>query len=221
MFVSVSLIHASADEVPLLRQVAKEVMADVDVVHMVDEGIGRLIEVAGAVPESVTRRVCSHAMNAEEAGAEAVMLTAPVLADGLDVVRTAVHVPVVRIDAAMAETAMEHGAEVGVVAAEAWTLERTVALLRDRADAQGKTPSFDTRVSEDARRARAAGDLAAYDRIVLGEVERLTDVEIVVLADALMHRVLRPAAERAGVPVLASPRHGFEDLAKRLNYFRR
>ena len=60
--------------------------------------VERLVEEAGEVTEPVTRRACSYAMNAQEAGAEAVMLTSPATACAIDAVRASVRVPVVRID---------------------------------------------------------------------------------------------------------------------------
>jgi len=218
---TVALIHPWADLVPLLTEVAHEVMADAELIHMVDEGIPRLVAEAGGITEPATRRLCGYAMNAHEAKADAVMLTSPVFGPALDAVRSVVGIPVVRIDAAMVESAVQFGTNVGVLATSPLTLEPTLALLLERADAKGKDVALDSRVSEEAGAALARQDREAYERIVSEEAAQLAGNDCVVLADVMMHRALRAASERVRVPVLASPQLGFEDLAKKLDYFRR
>ncbi len=221
MFFSVALIHTSAKVVPLLTEVGHEVIADVELIHMVDEGMQRMIEEAGRMTEPVTRRVCAYAMNAQEAGAEAVMLASPSIVQAIDTVRASVRVPVVRIDEAMADAAVQFGSSVGVLAERQMTLEPILAFLRERADAHRQDIAMESSLCEGARRALEAGDMEAYDSCVISGIDGLSNNEMVVLADVMMHRVARRASERLHVPVLASPRHGFEDMAKKLDYFRR
>ncbi len=221
MFFSVALVHSSAGVVPLLTDVARNVIADVELIHMVDEGMQHLIDAAGSVTEAVTRRLCSYAMNAHEAGAGAVVLTSPALGATLEVVQASVNIPVMRIDEAAVETAVRLGDSVGVLGSDEISLDATISFLRDRADAHGKDVAIESHHCEDAERALRSHDLDAYDYIVASAVDRLVNNDIVVLADVMMERVVHAASERINVPVLASPRHGFEELAKKLNYFRR
>ena len=221
MMFTVALIHASAKVVPVLTQVAQEAIADLELVHVVDEGIARLLAEAGGLTEPITRRVCTHAINAEEAGAHAVMLTSPSIGQAIDAVRAVTHIHAVRIDGAMAEAAVKLGASVGVLSAGDIPLAATVACLREQAHLHDKHVVIEERVCEDAAAALESDDLEAYDRIAIAEIERLAKNDMVILADVMMHRVVHGAGERCHVPVLASPKHGFEDLAKRLDYFRR
>ncbi len=220
MYFSVGLIHSSPKVIPLLTRVAHDVIADCELIHMVDEGIARLIAENGEVTEPVSRRVCTYALSAA-AAAEVVMLTSASFGRAIDAVRATVRIPVVRIDEAMAEKAVEFGSHIGVLSAAKTTLAPTVALLREQADARGKDVALETWLCEDAAAALNADDLEAYDCIVLGALDRLAGSDIIVLADVMMHRVVHAASERAGVPVLAGPQHGFEDLARKLDYFRR
>jgi len=221
MFFSVALIHTSAKMVPLLTEVGHEVIGDVELIHMVDEGMQRMIEESGRLTEPVTRRVCAYAMNAQEAGAEAVMLAAPAIVQAIDSVRAAIRVPVVRIDGAMVDRAVQFGNSVGVLAERQMSLAPILAFLRERADARRRDIAIEPLLCEGAGRALEAGDMDAYDSCVVDGIEGLSNNEMIVLADVMMHRVARRASERFGVPVLASPRHGFEDMATKLNYFRR
>lgn len=221
MLFTVAIIHASVKEVSLLTEVAHDVMADAEMVHMVDEGLPRLVGESGEITEPVTRRVCSYAINAEETGAGAVVLAGSCIGFAIDAVCAAVRVPAVRLDGAMADAAVDFGASIGVLASTPDTLEPTLAFLRERADAHGKDAVFESRLCEDAAPALENDDLEAYDYIVTNEAGRLAENDVIVLADIMMHRVVHAAGERFGIPVLASPRQGFEGLAKQLNYFRR
>jgi|GEM_PF-5728468 len=221
MLFTVAVIHASVREIPLLTEVAHDVMADAELVHMVDEGLARLVGESGEITEPATRRVCSCAMNAEEAGAGAVVLAGPSIGSAIDAVCAAVRVPAVRLDGAMADAAVDFGMSIGVLASARDILEPTLAFLRERADAHGKDAVFESRLCEDAALALENDDLEAYDHIVTNEAGRLAENDVIVMADIMMHRVVRAAGDRFRIPVLASPRQGFEGLAKQLNYFRR
>ena len=221
MFFSVALIHSSADVVPLLTEVSRNVIADVELIHMVDEGMQNMIDAVGKVTEPITRRLCSYVMNAHEAGADAAMLTSPALATTLDAVQASVSIPVMRIDEAAVETAVRLGNSVGVLSSDQLTLDATVSFVRDRADAAGRDVVVEGRHCDDAERALKNGDEEAHDYIATSAVDRLAGNDIILLADVLMERIVHAAGERVDVPVLASPRLGFEELAKKLNYFRR
>jgi hypothetical protein len=221
MFVSVALIHSSVQTVPMLTRVAHEVMADVQWIHIVDESIPLLVDAAGEVTEPVVRRLCSHAINAQEVEAEAVMLTDPDVGRAVDAVRAAVSLPVVHINEAMVDAAARLGGSVGLLAESSGSLEPVRDMLLEQAATRGKSVSVAPRLVAAAGQARRDGDEAAYDRLVLAEVEALADNDIILLADVMMERVVHQAAERYRLPVLSGPRHGFEQLATRLNYFRR
>jgi len=221
MFFSVALVHSTPRVVPLVTDVAREVMAGVKLIHMVDEGFESMIEEAGGISEPVTRRLSVYALNAHEAGAQAVIVTAPEIAVTLDDVQSALSVPVIRVDQAAAEAAVQFGSSIGVLGAETLPLEATVALIRERADAYGRDVVIEPWRCEDATPALDNNDLEAFDHIVTNAAQRLAGNDVVVLADVMMHRVFRAVSERIPTPVLTTPRHAFEDLAKKLNYFRR
>ncbi len=221
MFFSVALIHSSADIVPLLTEVSKNVIADVELLHMVDEGMQSMIDAAGEVTEPITRRLCSYVMNAHEAGAEAAVLTSPALGTTIDAVQASVSIPVMRIDEAAVEAAVRLGGSVGVLSVDQLTLDATASFIRDRADAAGRNVVVEVRHCDDAEHALKNGDLEAHDYIATSAVDRLAGNDIILLADVQMARIVHAAGERVDVPVLASPRLGFEGLAKKLNYFRR
>ncbi|MDE3063373.1 MAG: Asp/Glu/hydantoin racemase, partial [Acidobacteriota bacterium] len=115
--------------------------------------------------------------------------------------------PVLRIDEAMAETAVRKGRRIGVLATLRTTMDPTTALLRQKAADAGRAVELVECLSEDAFPAVLAGDTETHDRLLRRALlEDLRGVDLIVLAQASMARVvatLEPGALR--VPVLSSP----------------
>jgi len=221
MVFSIALIHPTARVVPILSDVARQVMPGVEIVNIVDEGIPYLIYHAGGLSGQVVTRICSYARNAEEAGAEAIVLASAMFGDALDAAKATVAVPVVRIDAAMAEKAVQFGSSIGVISTQQFIMDATLSLLRERAESLGREVAIEPRLCEDAGFAFEKDDFEAYDYIVGNAAARLKNNDIIILADIMMTRVVHAVSERMHMPVLASPKIAFEDLAKKLSYFRR
>jgi aspartate/glutamate racemase len=221
MFVTVALIHPTARIVPLLTNIAQEVVAEIDLLHFVDEGLPRLVAADGGVTERTVARVATLARYAERSEAEAIVITSPLIGVARDTAQAMVRIPVIRIDGPMAERAVSFANRVGVLSSHESLLRPVVAQLREAADAAGRDLQLQTAVCEEALDALEAGYTPEYERLVLDGIDRLAGNEIIVLADVTMHPVVHAGTERADVPVLCAPRLAFEDVARRLNYFRR
>jgi hypothetical protein len=107
----------------------------------------------------------------------------------------------------MAEEAVRQGSRIGVMATLRTTLEPTLALLRDKADAAGKNVELVSSLCDGAFEAVLAGDTATHDRILSKALlEEMKDVDVVVLAQASMARVVQAmGADALPMPVLSSP----------------
>jgi aspartate/glutamate racemase len=142
---------------------------------------------------------------AHECGADVVMVTCSSIGKATELARDARDFPVLRIDEAMAERAVEQGVTIGIAATLSTTLEPTVELLQATADRLGKSISIVSRVAEGAFEAVVAGDVARHDELVLAMLRDLRSaVDVVVLSQASMARVaaLLPVE---GAPILSSP----------------
>ena len=154
--------------------------------------------------------------SAADAGADLVVVTCSSIGPAVDASRDFVDVPVLRIDEPMADEAVRLGSRVGVVATLATTLEPTAALVARRAEAAGRPVDVVARVCDGAFEALSAGDRDRHDELVRdGLRELIADVDVVVLAQASMARVVEtlPEEERT-VPILASPRLGMQRAAE-------
>lgn len=212
----VALIHTSAMMVAPFKALAEELLAGVSVFHMVDESLLRDIIRDGRLGAATARRVVGHVLAAADAGADAVMVTCSSVGAAVELSRSLVIVPVLRVDEPMARRAVATGLRIGVVATLPSTLAPTADLIRRLAAEAGKKVQVTDRLCEGAFAAVLAGDTATHDAKVaaaLGELGKQSDV--IVLAQASMARVADALpVEQRRVPILSSPRLAVEKLAE-------
>jgi hypothetical protein len=122
-----------------------------------------------------------------------------------------------RIDRALAETALETGGRILILAATPATLRPTGDLFRAVATDLGLTPKIELRLVEGAWPLFLRGDLAGYHDTIAAAARELTEsADVIVLAQVSM----APAKARLGdlaVEVLASPGPGMARALERLD----
>jgi aspartate/glutamate racemase len=213
-----ALLHTSPVIVPPLAKLAAELLPEVEVVNLVDETLLKNTIKAGHLEKATIRRLTSMAQGAAEAGADVVLVTCSSVGRAAELAAEMVDVPVLRIDEAMADEAVERGERIGVLATLPTTLEPTAALLRARAAKQGRDRVIVEKLCEGAFAAVACGNGAEHDRLVAEGLRALAqEVDVIVLAQASMARVVDslPGQDRRK-PILSSPELGLRRARKAL-----
>ncbi len=216
-----ALIHTVGTLVITFRDLAREIMPDVETVHLVDETLLKEVIAAGSPTPRIRRQLMHLVSSAEEWGANLVVVTCSSASPAVDQVQPLVGVRVMKIDEAMADCAVELGSTVGVVATSKSTLGPTSELVRARAALMNKSVTVESVWCEGAFPALMAGDFATHDSLVQKHLKELMpSVQVVVLAQASMARALDglPEPERT-VPILTSPRLGVMRAAEILQAF--
>lgn len=174
---------------------------------MVDESLIQDTVRSGALRKPTVRRLVSQIASAEIAGANAVLVTCSSIGAGVTLAQQLFDIPVLRIDEAMAETAVRQARVIGVLATLRTTLDPTTALLREKAAQAGRSIELVECLCEEAFPAVLAGDTEGHDRILRRALlEDLQDVDAIVLAQASMARVVATFAPGVlRTPVLSSP----------------
>jgi Asp/Glu/hydantoin racemase len=207
------LLHTAAPVAALYGKLAAEILSsDTEILHIVDEVVIRILLSRSEARPLVRRRVAEHVIAAEQAGADAVMVTCPSIAMSLETVRQLVGIPVLRMDVPMADRAVSLGNRIGVVGVVDTTVQATAELIEARASLAGATVTVHPALREDAADAARKGDRTTFEHIVRATVRELApQTNVIVLAHGSMIRLADaiPPQERT-VPVLASPRLGFE-----------
>lgn len=202
-----ALIHTSPTLAPVFAKLCRQLIPEAHLFHMVDESLIQDTIRAGALRKLTIRRVVDQVASAEAAGADAVLVTCSSIGPATTVAQQLFDIPVLRIDDAMAETAVRQARKIGVVATLRTTLDPTTALLREKAAHAGRTVELVECLCADAFPAVLAGDTGTHDRIVRKALlEDLDGVDVIVLAQASMARVVATLpAGSLHAKVLSSP----------------
>lgn len=214
-----AVLHTVAGLTATFQQLCTELMPKVEIYHIVDESLLKNTIREGAPSPATYRRLADYLRGAEEAGADAVLVTCSSMGPCVEAARPMIGIPAVRVDEPMAEKAVQTGTRIGVAATLATTLKPTTELIERRASQAGGTHTITSKLCEGAFEAVVSGDASTHDRIVsqsLRELDAKTDV--IVLAQASMARVLETMKPgEMHVPVLSSPRLGVEYMAQMLD----
>jgi len=209
-----ALIHTVAGLVPRFRELAAELMPDVETFDIVDETLLRDATTEGRVSLDTARRLVAHLAAAERHGADAILVTCSSMGNVVDAARPFAGVPLLRVDQAMAEQAVERGTRIGVLATLGSTLGPTAALIRRTADEAGREVEVRDRLCEGAFEALKAGETERHDESIREGLRELIGwAEVIVLAQASMARVIDSLTDdERRTPILSSPRLGMERM---------
>ena len=198
--------------VPVFGELCKELLSDIETVHMVDESLLKDILISGRLTKTTARRVVGHIISADQAGTDAILVTCSSIGKATEIGGELVDSAVMRVDEPMAKKAIGTGNKIGVIATLPSTLNPTVELIKRYGN---ENLHVAAKLCEGAFEAVISGDAAKHDKIVAeGIVELAAKADVIVLAQASMARVADTLGEgKVTVPVLASPRLAIEHLA--------
>ena len=209
-----ALVHTVAGLVPRFAELAAELMPEVETFDIVDETLLRDATRERRVSLETARRLFSHIAAAEAHGADAILVTCSSLGGAVDAARPFARIPLLRVDQAMAEQAVERGSRIGVLATLWSTLKPTAVLIERTASEAGRVVEVRDGLCEGAFEALKAGDTERHDALVRdGLRELLGWADVIVLAQASMARVVGTLPEdEPRTPILSSPRLGMERM---------
>ncbi len=203
-----AFVHTVPSLVGLFNELSKELLPDVEVFHIADEMLLKVVLAQGGLSPFIFQRVAEHVVAAERAGATMVQVTCSSISPCVEASRPFVGIPVLKIDEPMVNAALAIGSRVGIAATAPTTLKPTTDLVRTRAAAMGIAVQVESVLCEGAYEALFSGNPQKHDQIVSDVLRGLMPRnDVVILAQASMARVantIPPAEQR--VPILASPR---------------
>jgi glutamate racemase len=218
MIHTVALIHTVGELLPIFKDLCHEILPDATCFHVLDEGLLRTITPSGQLPPRAARRLAELVSRAEDDGADLILVTCSSVSPLVDLVRCQVERPVLKIDEAMADQAVQDADRIGILATTRTALEPVTELILSRAAAQQKQVRTRSHLLDGALAALQAGNSVSHDRQVINGIQELARwADLVVLAQISMARALRswPESQRP-CPVLTSARLGLMRAADML-----
>ena len=206
-----AIIHTTSATVEPMKALAAEILFHCELVNFVDDSIlPQLGRNDGNLAE-VEERLIHYARFAEEVGSDVILEACSSVGELVTKMQSAVSVPIVRIDVVMAEQAVQRGERLGVAATLPTTLQPTTRLLRAKAEKAGKQVEVTPLLIEGAYRKLMAGDREGHDNLLVDKIQELAGtVDVVVLAQASMARVLPRLSVADQNKILISPRLAME-----------
>lgn len=214
---TLGLIHTSATLVPIFQELIDRYFAgkDIKIFNIVDDSLIKLTIERGALTPDTSRRVVDYVGSAEAAGADYILVTCSSIGPAVESAASLTKLPVLRVDQPMADTAIQMGSKIGVVATLPTTLEPTSDLVLRRAILAGKKIELTSRLCEGAFEALMGGKPETHDEMVASVLKELSQkTDVILLAQASMARVVdQLSEEEKKVPILTSPELAIQHLA--------
>ncbi len=209
-----AFVHTVPSLVGLFNELSRELLPDVEIFHIADEMLLKVVLAQGGLSPFIYQRVADHIVAAEHAGATAVQCTCSSISPCVEASRPFVGVPVFKIDEPMVDAALHTGTRIGVAATAPTTLGPTTELVRARAATLGIPVQVESVLCKGAYEALFSGDAQKHDQIVMRALcDLMTRNDVVILAQASMARVAQAIPpEDKRVPIISSPRLAIEHV---------
>ena len=180
---------------------------------IVDDSILPRIVAAGGLSSGIISTVYQHISSAEKMGSDLILVTCSSISEVVDIVSPLVSVPVIKIDDAMTDDAVKVAVDsLGVIATIETTLNPTINQLKKKMAKTGKKFKIVPILCSDAYKALINdGNPEKHDLILYRAIEEMVEsVDVIVLAQASMARLLPELKKLTNKPILTSPESGVE-----------
>ncbi len=207
-----AIIHTAPVNIEPLNALASELLPAYEVINLMDDSILPHLRNGGTI-EDIEDRLTQYVRIAESIGAEGILHVCSSIRDLVPRVQQQVAIPIVCIDEAMAKAAVRDYERVGIVATLPTTLEPTLSLLQRTAAGVDHPVRIVPMLVEGAFARLQDGDAAGHDALLVEAFQNLVDdVDVVVLAQASMARVVATLPAAVQERFLSSPRLGMAHL---------
>src|SRR4051812_6257204 len=187
----VCIVHTSFVSVTQLTELFAELAPQVQVRHIVDDTLLPEVLANQGVTARVRSRMCEYYKSAELAGASLIFNQCSSVGEVADVAATLVNVPVIKVDARMAEIACRTGPRIGVVATLETTLGPTCRLIESTAARLGTKSEITRSLVDGAFQRLIDGDRTGHNKMVLDAIRDLSRrVDVVVCAQGSMMAIV-------------------------------
>ena len=208
----ITIIHTVFPIVNYLTSIFKnESKPDsIKIYNIVDDSILPRILESGSISPDIIQSIYNHIISAEKLGSNIILVTCSSISEVVDLVQPFITIPIVKIDDAMNDEAIKIGKKIGVVATIKTTLNPTISQLKKKAKQSNiKIEIISCLCSKAYKALIEENNPTKHDKILYEAIEKLIpDVDVVVLAQASMARLVPKLELKMNKPVLSSPLSG-------------
>jgi Asp/Glu/hydantoin racemase len=184
---------------------------DLEIYNILDDSLLAESVKYGSATENVKRRIVNYAFMAENAGADAVMVTCTTVNEASAIARPMMKIPVFNIDEPMALEALKAGSNFGIIGSVPTSPYATQRLLNQKAAEMNKQISTKIVVKEEAYAALMAGKTEEHNGIIADTMDKLAkEVDVILLGQISLARIVHDP----GKPVLQVGKSGYEEAER-------
>lgn len=208
---TLGIIHAAVFTANTVAPYCKEIIPEVEIMHLGDDTIQRdnLAAPVGTIPKVNFFKFATYCHFLEEAGVDLIMLGCSTFNQAAEHARPMINTPILNIDRPMMDLAVQQGKRVGLLGTLPSTMPASERLLREAAADAGKEVEVVPVLCAEAFRILRQGDAAKHNEILLEAIDSLSkQVDAIVMAQVSMS-VLEKELTNTRVPVYNSGRTGF------------
>jgi len=216
------MIHTVTPIVDHLKAIFKKKLGTqtATIYNIVDDSILPRILNNGSLSPEIISTVYQHISSAERMGSDIVLVTCSSISEVVDIVSPLVSVPVIKIDDAMTDEAVNIADNIAVVATIKTTLNPTINQLKKKMLKTRKEINIVPLLCSDAYQALInENNSKKHDLLLYKAIEEIIeDVDAIVLAQASMARLLPKLKKLTNKPILTSPESAVEKVVSLLNF---
>ncbi len=213
-----AIIHTTPVTIDIMKELAAQYLPDIQINNYLDDSILPQLKESDGDINTVKDRIIQFIQNAEKIHVNAVLFACSSIGEIVGQAQEMVDIPVIRIDDAMADTAVKAGSKIGVAATLSTTLNPTFNLLVHKADQLQKEIELISLLCEDAYLELMNGNKAKHDQILAENLKQLGEqTDVVVLAQASMASAVTALPSEIQSKFLTSPELGMKKMGAILN----
>ena len=208
---TLGIIHAAVFTANTVAPYCKEIIPEVEIMHLGDDTIQRdnLAAPVGTIPHVNFFKFATYCHFLEEAGVDLIMLGCSTFNQAAEHARPMINTPILNIDRPMMDLAVQQGKRVGLLGTLPSTMPSSERLLREAAADAGKEVEVVPVLCAEAFKILREGNPAKHNEILLEAIDSLSkQVDAIVMAQVSMS-VLEKELTSTRVPVYNSGRTGF------------
>ena len=204
---------------PVLETLPSDIygeLGEVELHHILDEELLGWMKKDEGMTLRQLDRMREHIRTFESEGVNCIISSCSSLGDMWDKLEGELKVPILKIDAAMMELAVETGENITLIATAPTTVTPSIHHLEKIAKQKGKSIKLTTLLMEDAGKALFNNDKDTFVKLLIEEAKKVENQDVIVLAQASMDIAKQNMAYQLNLPVLSSPNPFIINLKKNL-----
>jgi hypothetical protein len=212
----IALIHAVTVAVDPVKAAFAELWPNAETVNILDDSLSGDRAKDSDLTVAMHDRIGALGDYALSTGCDGVLFTCSAFGGAIEALSRRVKTPVLKPNEAMFDDALSMGERIGMLATFGPSVAGMEAEFAEQSRARGSQARLKTILVDGAIDALKGGDAKTHNELVAAAVDRLGDVDAVMLAHFSTSRAFAAVSERIRKPVLTSPRSAVLALRAKL-----